>query len=444
MSAPAQTSRSPWRSFTRFLAPVLAGAVLAAACLWGASGPASGEEAATPSAPWWKGNVHTHTRWSDGQDYPETVADWYKTHGYQFLVLTDHNTLLEGDIARIADTPEEQKRLRAYADRFKASAKIITGKDEEPPWPHLAARLLPMADLRKQFEEPGKFLLIQGEEITGAFEKNQIHLNAWPLAAAVPPAHGKGIAETVSGNLAAAAKQEEKQKAPAVTVLNHPNWGGGVPVEVLAAEKNLKFFEVVNSSPADVENRGDATRLSTDRLWDVALAKRLGSLGLPPLFAIAADDSHDVDSSGTAFIVVRAKDLSAESLVAAMQAGDFYASTGVRLKDIRREGEKIVVDIDAEAGVTYVTQFIGTLPGYDTGKEAAKDASGRPLPPTQRYSPEIGKVLAEVKGASAAYTPTGRELYVRAKILSSKPCAKAKGEVETAWTQPVVIKKTDK
>src|SRR5581483_12014677 len=45
---------------------------------------------------WWKGNIHTHTFWSDGDDFPEMVAEWYRTHGYNFLALTDHNVLSQG------------------------------------------------------------------------------------------------------------------------------------------------------------------------------------------------------------------------------------------------------------------------------------------------------------------------------------------------------------
>ena len=39
----------------------------------------------TPEPPvprWWKGNLHTHSFWSDGDDYPEMIVDWYKTAGY--------------------------------------------------------------------------------------------------------------------------------------------------------------------------------------------------------------------------------------------------------------------------------------------------------------------------------------------------------------------------
>src|SRR5437867_13048892 len=55
--------------------------------------------AMTASEPinWWKGNLHTHTLWSDGDDYPEMVVEWYKTNGYNFLVLSDHNITQQGE-----------------------------------------------------------------------------------------------------------------------------------------------------------------------------------------------------------------------------------------------------------------------------------------------------------------------------------------------------------
>ena len=45
--------------------------------------------ASEPEPRWWKGNLHTHSLWSDGNDYPEMIADWYRSHGYQFLAFTD-------------------------------------------------------------------------------------------------------------------------------------------------------------------------------------------------------------------------------------------------------------------------------------------------------------------------------------------------------------------
>ena len=32
---------------------------------------------------WQKGNIHTHSLWSDGDDFPEMIIQWYKDHNYQ-------------------------------------------------------------------------------------------------------------------------------------------------------------------------------------------------------------------------------------------------------------------------------------------------------------------------------------------------------------------------
>src|SRR5690349_6497565 len=51
----------------------------------------SGIEAQSQGARWYKGNTHTLN--SDGDSTPDDVVKWYREHGYQFLVLTDHNFL---------------------------------------------------------------------------------------------------------------------------------------------------------------------------------------------------------------------------------------------------------------------------------------------------------------------------------------------------------------
>ena len=58
-----------------------------------APAPAAPESAPRAAARWFRGNTHTHTLWSDGDDFPEPVAEWYKRAGYHFLAITYHNTL---------------------------------------------------------------------------------------------------------------------------------------------------------------------------------------------------------------------------------------------------------------------------------------------------------------------------------------------------------------
>lgn len=45
------------------------------------------------AANWYKGNLHTHSLWSDGDHFPEMIAGMYKGNGYDFLTITDHNIM---------------------------------------------------------------------------------------------------------------------------------------------------------------------------------------------------------------------------------------------------------------------------------------------------------------------------------------------------------------
>jgi len=427
----------------------LAGLLLAglALAVLGLSAPAAWAAGNEPSAlPWWKGLTHMHSRWSDGADFPEMTAQYYKSHGYNFIVTTDHNRLQEGEHwALLVRQPRDNQRLEEYK-KWLGNEEVPTRQQEDPKTKQrvTAARVKPLADYRAGIEEPGRFLIIPGEEITDISSKVHVHFTAINLAEKIAPAKATTVRETLEADLAAVLKQEARLKRPMLAILNHPNWGGMVPVEDWQAVPKLLCFEVMNEVIASADNTGDEKRLSTDRLWDVALAARLTRLGLGPLYGIAADDVHNVQTGGGAgWIVVRAKDLSPGSLIAAMKKGEFYASTGVQLKDVRRDPAAYTVEIDPEPNVAYTIQFIGTLPGYDRSKEDAKDDQGAPLPPTQRYSADIGKVLKEVAGTKATFAPTGKELYVRAKVISSKskpgPGDGKVPALETAWTQPMAI-----
>jgi hypothetical protein len=137
--------------------------------------------------------------------------------------------------------------------------------------------------------------------------------------------------------------------------------------------------------------------------------------------------------------MVKAKELSADALVAAMEQGDFYSSSGVTFKTLQVGAGRIALQIKAEAGVEYVIDFIGTRKGYDRKTVAVKAADGSEPRVTRKYSADVGTVLAAVKGPKAEYVLKGDELYVRARVTSTKPMKSSPvgGEVEMAWTQPV-------
>jgi hypothetical protein len=408
---------------------ILPGAVLGVALLTGCS----------PSPPdsWWKGNLHTHSLWSDGDDFPEMVVAWYRDHGYHFLALSDHNVLAEGQ--RWID------ESRAGAD---ALARYRAGFD--PGWVELRergaaieVRLKTLAEYRSLFEEPGRFLLIQSEEITDRFESVPVHLNATNLESRIPPQGGTSVLEVLQNNVDAVLAQRRETGRPMVPHVNHPNYGWAVTAEDLIALDGERFFEVYNGHPL-VNNRGDSTHPGTELMWDVVLAARV-SRGAPVMYGIAVDDAHHYhavgarhSNPGRGWIVVRAERLTVDAIVQAMEAGDFYASTGVTLEDVRSAADRVSLVIAAEPGVTYRTQFIGTRRGY----RPAPQATGESLAgPGVRQGDEIGTILSEVTGPTPSYTTRGDELYVRAKVISSRAKANPNvpGEVEVAWTQPVVV-----
>ena len=125
-----------------------------------------------------------------------------------------------------------------------------------------------------------------------------------------------------------------------------------------------------------------------------------------------------------------------------MKRGEFYASSGVAVSQITVTPKSYSVQIAAEPGVTYKTQFIGTPKGTDTRGEPVIDKQGRSVRATRRYSPEVGKVLFETTANPAVYRIKGDELYVRAKVTSSKlkPNPFQEGDHEQAWLQPVGVK----
>ena len=65
--------------------------------------------------------------------------------------------------------------------------------------------------------------------------------------------------------------------------------------------------------------------------------------------------------------------------------------------------------------------------------------NGHQLAVTRLYSAGMGAVLQSHRGTNASYTWQGDELYVRARITSSrvKENGVMPGERERAWTQPV-------
>jgi hypothetical protein len=390
---------------------------------------------------WYKGNMHTHSHWSDGDDYLEMIALWYKDQGYDFLVPTDHNVLANTE--RWVEVDQTKGKRTAY-DKLKA--RLPDWVDERMTDGKLEVRLRRFQEVSDKFAEPGKYLLIQGEEISDKFESAPIHMNASNIQEAIAPRGGSSVLEAMQNNVDAVIAQRERTGVPMIVHLNHPNFGYGITAEDLMRVVGEQFFEVYNGHPG-VHNSGDHVHVSTDRIWDIVLTWRIAELNLPIMYGLAVDDGHNYhdmavgrSNPGRGWVYVLSGALTPEALIQALEAGEFYASSGVKLKTVTSSEEGLALEVEADEGVEYTIEFIGTRKGFDAKSEARVDADGKPVRTTRKYSDDVGAVLKTVSGPKASYGFSGDELYVRARVISTRlhPNPSEEGEFERAWTQPAL------
>lgn len=379
---------------------------------------------------WWKGNLHTHTLWSDGDDFPEMAAVWYRDHGYHFLALTDHNVLSQGmrwmSVKKIAERGGEgalAEYLARFGSRWVQTRGTEGGDDYE-------VRLKPFDEYRYLLERHDQFILIPAEEISDRAEGKPVHMNATNLGEVVSPVGGQTVSEAIANNLRAVQEQSERLGREILVHLNHPNFGWAITPKDIAMVTEEQFFEVYNGHPG-VNHLGDANRPSVEKFWDLANVIRLGMLKGEPLQGIATDDTHDYHGEpgshpGRGWVMVRSAFLTPEHLIAALRRGDFYASSGVSLRDTSYDAatKTVSIEVEPQAGETYAIAFIGTR---------------RQTPQRELRNDEIGIVFQQSEGPSASYVLQGDELYVRGVVTSSASAddPSFEGQKKQAWTQPI-------
>jgi hypothetical protein len=385
----------------------------------------TGQTCAQEAAKWYKGNLHTHSYWSDGDDFPEMIMDYYKTRGYDFISLSDHNTLAEGEKWKeIPAHPFRQQRFKEYLAKY--GPEWVTYKTDSAG--KIQVKLKTLEEYRPKFEEKDKFLIMQAEEVSDAYKGKPIHMGAINIKEVIKPQGGNSVAEVMQRNLDAVYAQRARTGQPMFPHINHPNFQWAVKIDDMKGLKGERFFEVYNGHP-HVHNYGDSTTMGMEELWDKLNIHYLRD-GKPLLYGLASDDSHHYleykvgnSNPGRGWLMVRAKALTPAALIEAMESGNFYGSTGVTLKDITFTKRRLEVEVAPEAGVTYTIQFWGAKKSSDPAEDK-------------------GIVLKEVKGTKASYSLSKKDLFVRAKIISSTPQENPyqTGDMESAWTQPEVKK----
>jgi hypothetical protein len=428
---------------------------------------------------WYRGMLHMHSLWSDGRAMPEQAIAAYKDIGYDFVSLTDHNRFQDDPdrwvgVGDSGKEPWPPKRLQdacysAYMKRFGKTAAVRQkeGKTE--------LRLATYPELKTMFEEPGRFLLLPGVEITTNANKikgstRAMHMNVIGIPDVSEELAKSPLIKPLSEHTAASAIREFRKHsedfarshniARPLCIVNHPHWVYyDIQAEDLVANPEIRFFEVCNNGTEWEVPEGMDGEWYNDKLWDVVNAHRF-SRGQAPLYAVATDDTHFYPGTGIkyfafgdGYVMVRASSLSQASLFDAMERGDFYASSHLQLEDVAfdRVSGTLSVSVPPMDGVACSIRFIVTKKGAPTGPVRHVDIPAEgPRAGRARsvaiYDDRIGATAKLVKGGKservcASYTLEDDDLYVRARIESDAQGVygqkrKLHPYTCTAWTQP--------
>ena len=303
---------------------------------------------------WLKGNLHTHTTNSDGDDSPGHVAVWYHEHGYDWLCLSDHNhlTILEGSDA------------------------------EKAKWP----------------------LLVRGEEVTSRNASGPVHVNGYGITELVEASDSPDIVTAMRENV------ERIIAAGGMASINHPNYQWALDDGVMMQVEGYKFMEIFNGHPG-AHDEGGGGRASTAGIWDSLLSNGRRVWGL------AVDDSHhyidefgpELSNPGRGWVQVRAASLGQQDILDAMAGGDFYASTGVTIGDMTANTREIKIDIDPETRTDGFTARYSTLFTGENGRLLYESTSDSPA---YRPSRLDGYVRATV------YSSTGTRAWTQPVFMS--------------------------
>lgn len=257
-----------------------------------------------------KGNIHSHSSRSDGLLTPEQVVAAYRERNYDFVAITDH-----------------------FIERYG----------------------FPITDTSAC--RTADFTTLLGAELHAQRLQNGI---LWDLVAVgLPVDFTPGPKDEGAAALCARAKD-----AGAFVAIAHPAWNGVVHADALAIVDAVDAIEIHNEGHTLDSERGNGWYLADS----LATARHRIS-------TFAADDAHFKQDRFDRFggwINVRAQSLDPGALLASLKRGQYYASTGPEIQDVRILASEIVVECDPAVGV--MLGGAGTVRNYVRGERITRAA----------------------------------------------------------------------
>ncbi len=258
-----------------------------------------------------KANLHCHTTISDGEMSPQEIKQRYMSEGYSVIAFTDHEYMI--DHSDLSDAGF--LALKGYEISVNQPSRG-TWSTAKTTHLNLIART---PDVRRQlFPAPEN----------AWFEAPPESRNVECISAERPQGYDAASIQSII---------DEANKNGFLVAYNHPVWSLAVH-EDYAGLRGLWAMEIYNGG-ADIEGTSDFAAVYDHFLRECRSIK-----------CLATDDNHSARPSwspqrhcGLGWVCIKAEALDYRNIIAALENGDFYSSTGPEIYSLTAENGAVKI-----------------------------------------------------------------------------------------------------
>ena len=273
----------------------------------------------------YKANLHSHSRVSDGEFQPAEMKEYYQKEGYSIIAFSDHSA--------VVPHPEltDSEFLALTACEYDVSGKM---KDTGYPITcHFNALSL--------VEDPGNQLFWRRENEPWYIKQRSGHRVKFDADA--PTYERKYTPECINDMM------KQLRDAGYFVTYNHPSWSHERYPEY-SQYGEMHALEIMNSDSHVVFGTAE----SDEHVYDDLL--RQGKR----IFCVAGDDNHAARekyrpwrSLCKSYTLIKAEKLDYPSIAKALTNGDFYASQGPVLTSLYIEDGKLCVECEPVSKIIF-------------------------------------------------------------------------------------------
>ena len=303
----------------------------------------------------YKANLHTHTKVSDGSVSALKMKEVYQEHGYSIMAFSDHEMFVTHN--ELTD------------ENFLALNAVELGVTEEP-WPHNYPKHVHIGAIALDENIDTQPLYHRTKYIRShyGFSREDLKIDETE--------HDYERIYSIEGVNDMVKRLKEKNY---FVVYNHPAWSHASYPQYINYE-GFDAIEMINH----ISNRKTGICEYNEQILEDIL--RRGK----QVYCIAADDSHGIRESWCcgAWNMIKAEKLYYSTIAKALKNGDFYASEGPEIKALWYEDGKFHVECSPADRIVFTAypargKAFWAIDEPDGGSTGITQAEYSPLEPCE-------------------------------------------------------------